>query len=733
MKGILIDCYQKQDKIILWIKSGNKNLRLEDSFTPKIYVKSKDLKLLKNKLFYKGICSKFVKKNSFYKKDVWILELPIKNISSFHYIVKTIERLENYDVEIYNADLKLEEYYMFEKDLFPLAQVEFIEENNNIISIKAMDEAEDIYYKVPDFNICKIKVKTGDNLFKGFNTNLKAVLFNKNTFEGDENDILLRFKKEFNALDPDILWIENGNLVIPYLKEKLKHYNIDFNFNRFEKDDFEFKQGEHYHSYSRVVFRTHSIFLKGRLHFDIRSFFADDTGFYGILDGARICRQRIQRTEMRSAGAAVTNLLLYTAYKHNYLLPYKIGIIERFKTLNDLYNADRGSIIFEPRVGFHTDAAEFDFVSLYPNIMNKYNLSPETLFCKCCKNNKVPDLHYNYCRKVRGIVPIVAQKLIERRIELKQQKTAAAKEKTDYLKWLLVTMFGYQAFKNKKIGTIENHESIQAYARETIMKAVRTAELQDWEVIHGIVDSIYVKKKDFSDADVQRLGREIYYNTGLELNHEGNYKWIVFLPSIVDENMPVSSHFYGVFEDGEIKCRGIEARRKDVPKIVANMQLEMVETLGEARTEEEFRALFPKVFDILKNYVKSIKNASVEDLMIVRTISKLNYVNDIAQKLIIGQMKNEGYRIQEGMTIAYVIRDITNNNPSKRYAAVDSFNGKIDIQKYRELMIRAAFSILQPFGVTEEQLNEIVERTKQMKLIQKDATQIAVKNLNICY
>jgi DNA polymerase, archaea type len=715
MKGTFIDCYQKKDKIILWVKSDDHDLRLEDSFVPKIYVKADNLNILRRRLHSKGIRSRFVKKNSFSGTSVWVLEISAW-MTSLRKVIRIIEQLEKYDAEIYNADIKPEEYYMFERGLFPLAKVEFESSGCKISSIKAFDEAEDTQYEIPDFRVARIKLRTGENLFKGFDTKIRSILFNKDIIQGTEKQMLLDFKKLFCNLDPDILWIENGNLAIPYLKKKFMTYNLDFSFNRFEEDESGFKKGQHYFTYSRIVFRTESIFLKGRLHFDARSFFADDTGFYGILDGARVCRQRIQRTEMRSAGAAVTNFLLYAAYKENFLLPYKVGIIERFKTLLDLYDADRGSMIFEPRVGFHTDVAEFDFVSLYPSIMDKFNLSPETLYCKCCKHNKVPGLPYHYCTKRRGIIPMVAHTLIGRRIEFKSQNTSVAKEKADYHKWLLVTIFGYQAFKNRKIGTIENHESIQAYARETIMKAVRTAELQDWEVVHGIIDSIYVKKKEFADPDVQRLGKEIYYSTGLKLNHEGNYRWIVFLPSVVDQDMPVSSHFYGVFEDGEIKCRGIEARRKDVPRIVVDMQLEMIKALAKAKTEEKFRASFLEVFRIMKNYVKSIETAPLEDLMIVRTISKLDYKSENAQKIVIQQMRDEGYPVQEGMTVSYIIRDIKSKNPSERYVTSDSFDGKRDVQKYCQLMVRAAFSILQPFGVSEKQLYERIAKTRQLKL-----------------
>jgi len=717
MKGILIDCYKNQDKIILWIKSGDKNLRLEDSFVPKIYVHSTNLKQLKKRLLKIGINTSYARKNSFYRKNQLVLEIKVNSLSHYYFITKKIERLENFNVEIYNADVKLEEYYLFEKDLFPLANVEFEKKNGKIISIKTLDEAEDIHYKIPNFRMLKLKASTQKNLHKNLKTKLKALLFNNEKFEGDEKKILEQFKHKFEKLDPDILWIENGNLIIPFLKERLYHHDIPFDFNRFEDDDFKFEKGKHYHSYSKFVFRTNSIFLKGRLHFDIRSFFADNTGFHGILDGSRICRQRIQRTEMRSAGAAVTMYLMYVAHKRNYLLPYKIGMYERFKTLDDLYQADRGSMIFEPKVGFHTDVAELDFVSLYPNIMNKFNLSPETLYCRCCKQNKVPGLRYNYCLKQRGIVSTVAKNLIERRMELKKQNISTAKEKTDYLKWLLVTMFGYQAFKNRKIGTIENHESIQAYARETIVKTVRTAELHDWEVIHGIIDSVYVKKKGFTNDDVQRLGRDIFYSTGLELNHEGNYRWIVFLSSVVDKNMPVSSRFYGVFEDGEFKCRGIEIQRKDSPKIVKDMQMEIIKTLAPSKSEEEFRASFSKVFLILKNYVKSIDNSPKEDLMIIKTISKTDYTHDIAQKIIVDKMKNQGYDIQPGQTIAYIITDVNNSIPSKRYVDMDGFYGEVDVDKYTSLMVRAVFCMLQPFGITEEFLYERTRKSQQKKLI----------------
>ncbi len=702
--------------MVVWLKSCGRDLRLVDSFVPRIYIRGKDLERVRSRLFSRGIRSGFVKKKSFFLgKEQWVLEVPVEKLSSFHHIVNRIERWFDFSLELYNADLKLEEHYMFDKGLFPTAKVSFEVENNRIVSINALDDAEELDYSLPKFKVADLKVKTADNLFKGMDSELVAVFFGNKLYKSSEQEILNDFKKAFEKKNPDIIWIENGNLILPFLKEKFREYNIDFCFNRFEKDDFEFKQGDVYTSYGRVFYRSHSIFLRGRLHFDARAFFADDTGLHGIVDGARVARQRIQRTEMRSAGACVTNMLLYTAWKMDFLLPYKTGMYERFKTMYQLYQADRGACIFEPRVGFHNHVTEFDFVSLYPNIMNKYNLSPETLFCKCCKD-KVPGLHYHFCQKTRGVVPIVAEKLIRRRITLKKKGTPESKQKCDYIKWLLVTMFGYQAFKGKKIGIIEIHESIQAYARQVIMKSCRAAENLGWDVVHGIIDSVYVKKRNFSKKELEIVEKEIFNATGMEVKHEGNYRWIVFLPSLVNPNVPVPTRYYGVFEDGELKCRGIEAIRKDCPPIVAKMQKKMIELLAKAKTEDEFRRLFPSVFELLKKYVAALDHATKDELAIVKMISKLDYSGSIAQGIVVSQMIEEGYDVKPGQAIAYIIRDVKHKDPRKRYISLDRFSGEFDKQKYIEFLVRATFSILQPFDISMDLLFELVKNTKQIKL-----------------
>ena len=46
----------------------------------------------------------------------------------------------------------------------------------------------------------------------------------------------------------------------------------------------------------------------------------------------------------------------------------------------------KGAIVLEPARGLHRDVYLFDVTSLYPTMIIKYNLSPETVNCSCCKN-----------------------------------------------------------------------------------------------------------------------------------------------------------------------------------------------------------------------------------------------------------------------------------------------------------------------------------------------------------
>src|SRR5690606_21978879 len=129
---------------------------------------------------------------------------------------------------------------------------------------------------------------------------------------------------------------------------------------------------------------------------------------------------------------------------------------------------------------------EFDFASLYPNIMSKKNLSGETVLCSCCPDSKrrVPELGWHICEKRTGMVPKSLEILLKKRAlykqRLKSSDTPADVKKVydarqNALKWILVTSFGYLGFNNAKFGRIDAHIATCAFDRQILLQAVRIA------------------------------------------------------------------------------------------------------------------------------------------------------------------------------------------------------------------------------------------------------------------
>ena len=220
------------------------------------------------------------------------------------------------------------------------------------------------------------------------------------------------------------------------------------------------------------------------------------------------------------------------------------------------------------------------------------------------------------------------------------------------LKWILVTCFGYLGYKNAKFGTVDGHIGVCAFGREALLNASHTAEKQGFEVIHGIVDSLWLKKPDASLEDYENLCEAITEQTGISISFEGRYKWIVFLPSKMHPRVGVLNRYYGVMEDGKIKVRGLEIRRRDTPRFVFGAQTEMIDTLATANNTAELRKQIPLALDVVRRYRQKLIEGEVpvEDLIITKRMSRKpeRYRQHVSQVIAAEQLIKEGAEVHAG-------------------------------------------------------------------------------------
>ena len=79
-----------------------------------------------------------------------------------------------------------------------------------------------------------------------------------------------------------------------------------------------------------------------------------------------------------------------------------------------------------------------------------------------------------------------------------------------------------------------------------------------------------------------------------------------------------------MFECGNLKIRGIEARRHDTPPLFSRCQNEILDLMAGGNTINEVKAFMPKVKEIFQKYVIALKEQKVpiEELVFTKRLSK---------------------------------------------------------------------------------------------------------------
>jgi len=360
---------------------------------------------------------------------------------------------------------------------------------------------------------------------------------------------------------------------------------------------------------------------------------------------------------------------------------------------------------------------------MYPTIMVTHNVSPETVNCRCCQNEAVPELRYTICERREGIVPATLRKVVFKRGIYKKEKKRlklAGDERwklydrrQNALKWMLVTCFGYLGYKNARFGRIEAHESVNAFSRDAILQAKEIAEGHGFHFIHAIVDCMWLHRPGATEADYDALAREVSAAVGIDISLEGMYNWILYPPSKMDPRIPTANRYVGWYTTNEIKIRGIEMRRRDTPVFIKRLQGELLKIMGEAKTVAALETLVPAVLERAREFVDLIRSGRADplELVIRRHISQEadEYTNRSANAVVAKALEEAGVHLAPGESIEYIIVDASGKrNPEKAKAmALYSLDDGYDIEKYTDMALTAVETLLFPFGYNADKLREL--------------------------
>jgi DNA polymerase-2 len=488
--------------------------------------------------------------------------------------------------------------------------------------------------------------------------------------------------------DPDLILTEHGDAwLLPALT---------INPNRDPAREILLRNANSYFAYGQVVFRGAQAHLFGRWHIDrCNAMLFHEYGLEGVLEQARVTGLGVQDMARKSPGAGITAMQMLTALRLDVLVPFVKQQAETSRSLDDLIRADKGGMIYQPLTGLHASVAQIDFASMYPSIMVNFNISPET-------NGRpgAPD----------GLIPQTLRPLLQKRLALKRLLTslhprdcraAVLKARAAALKWLLVVCFGYLGYKNARFGKIESHEAVTSISRELLLQAKETAEDMGFLVLHMYVDCLFVQKPGcHTAADFTPLLDAIAAQTGIPIALDGVYRWVAFLPSRRDARIPVPNRYFGVFQDGELKYRGIELRRHDTPLWVSKLQLAVLNCLAAAPTLAEARQRVPQARALLARALRDLRAGQVplDDLLVSLRLSRAvqDYRAPSPAARAASQLIALGQQLAPGQTIRFVY---TRGRPGVWAYGSGEFDPRtLDLDRYRQLLERAVASVLAVFS-----------------------------------
>jgi DNA polymerase elongation subunit (family B) len=640
-------------------------------------------------------------------------------------LARSVDALGGYErFSLYDVDLAPPQLYHLAHALYPFAPVV-----GRPPSLEATEPAETIDYTTPPLRIASLEVHLAGERRGRIpppDARLGSVRLGEAMLEGPEEELLRALVDELARTDPDVLLTEGGDSFdLPWLYRRAAACGLspeEFPLGRERVRFRPSRPARSFESYGRILHRDAFYPLPGRFHIDREnSFLYRDAELAGLVDAARLSRLSLTTVVRQSPGTCFTAMEMARALELGVHVPWKKNRPEDFRRADRLVAADRGGVIFLPPVGVHDHVDEFDFASLYPHIMVTKNLSAETLECRCCPESPVraPGLGYRSCTRRVGLIPRTLAPLLARRLAYKAalkrpgvapEEAVRLKRRVKMLKWVLVTAFGYQGYRNARFGRIECHEAINAYARELLARLTAESERSGYSVVHGIVDSLWLRPNDVEHPpDPEAFAKRMSEHFGIPLAYEGRYRWIVFLPAVT-HGLGVPNRYYGYYEHGDFKLRGIGARRHDTTVFVRRFEAEVLALFRKARDAEGIRALVPQALARADLFASELRAGTwpVDELLISHRIGQapeafVTFTDSVAA---LRQLEEAGAVRGPGETVRFVVLDRRSRSFRDRVRPAELLEGneRYDAGAYLEILARAAETLLAPLGVDRDEL-----------------------------
>ncbi|MCE4606664.1 MAG: DNA polymerase II [Desulfurococcales archaeon] len=397
-----------------------------------------------------------------------------------------------------------------------------------------------------------------------------------------------------------------------------------------------------------------------------------------------------------STGFRLEWRLIREAYKRNELVP------ERIERPPASYV---GALVLKPEPGIKENVAVLDFASMYPSIMVKYNVGPDTLIREGEDPSLeevyiAPSVGHKFRKEPDGFFKVVLKRFLKWRRDIKTRLKKLDPSSPEYvlldqrqraIKVLSNAMYGYMGWSGARWYCKECAEAVTAWGRELILSAIKFARSLGLGVYYGDTDSLFV---DYDREKIEKLIEFVEKEMGFEIKIDKIYRRILFTGA--------KKRYAGLTVDGLLDVTGLEAVRGDWCELAKEVQLEVLRTvLREGDVERAIEYVLNIIDDLRSNRIP------MEKLVIWKTLTRRpsEYKVDSAHIRAALLLEQQGYRIAPGMKIGYVIIKGHGKLADRAKPFILSSKDEVDVEYYVDKqVIPATLRVLQVLGVSENRL-----------------------------
>ncbi len=478
--GWLLDVYAEEDGITLWLLTDDdKRLHLRMEFEVTFYVAG-EFSLLRQA--WKYLREKNVRLERTVRRDLFLGERDVMAVTTsdtanIHKLFGDLQR-QFPSLDYYDADIPITLRFIAQMNTHLLGRCRIRLDDGWVQSIEPLSSPWEIDPTPIPLRILTLTPDCNPVVRKPKQLHVK---YNQREYSLSLESLrpfLISLKADLQRINPDLILTDYGDTwLFPLLNQWSEETGVELDLNRDQERKVLTRKANSYFAYGQVTYRGAQAHLFGRWHIDRKNAMSfGEYGLEGAMEQARVTGIGVQEMARKSPGAGITAMQMLTAQRNNILVPLQKQQVEGRKTLSELIRADHGGLIYQPIIGLHGNVAQIDFSSMYPAIMVKHNISPETV-------ERAADgvsISVGQDDAPEGLIPKTLRPLLEKRLMLKNIlfnldprdcRMEILKARASALKWLLVVCFGYLGYKNARFGKIESHEAVTALSRELMLQA----------------------------------------------------------------------------------------------------------------------------------------------------------------------------------------------------------------------------------------------------------------------